>query len=110
MRYAECNRCTKKNNQIIELSFIKCMIVLLQVRRKHTAKYQLCYFLLKFWAFIVSGNFERFEFTRMHVERSQPINVHMICIGTVSRATIIIRVIVVCSRVGGIQAAWSNRP
>lgn len=48
MRYTESNRCTKENNQTIGLSFIKCIIVLLQVRGKHTAKYQLCYFLLKF--------------------------------------------------------------
>lgn len=51
MRYTESNRCTKENNQTIGLSFIKCIIVLLQVRGKHTAKYQLCYFLLKFWVF-----------------------------------------------------------
>lgn len=57
MRYTQSNRCTKENNQIIQLSFIKCIIVLLEVQKKHTAKYQLCYFLLKFSASVENGNF-----------------------------------------------------
>lgn len=122
MRYTQSNRCTKENNQIIQLSFIKCIIVLLEVQKKHTAKYQLCYFLLKFWASVENGNFlfhatnilaDRVEIKFwIHAidERSWSVNVHTICIGTVSRTTIIIRVIVVCSCVGRIRATWSNRP
>lgn len=55
--------------KIIKFFFIKYIAVLLILWSKHTAKWYLYYFLLKFWHFMVNDHF-LFYTTNIHVKRT----------------------------------------